>query len=90
MNYRLQLSPISGLRESQIEFPFAKSVNLEAHPATWQDAEFLRWWLVYDSEGIHNRSRIYNWNALLGLLLAVGVSIACWIGVGMMLTRLLR
>jgi hypothetical protein len=89
MNYRLQLSPISGVRESQIEFPFAEGVNLESQPAKWQDGEFLRSWLVYDSECAENGLR-YNWNALLGFGLAVGVSIACWVGVGMMLMRLLK
>jgi hypothetical protein len=89
MNYRLQLSPISGVRESQIEFPFAQSVNLESQTAKWRDAEFLRSWLVYDSECADN-GHSYNWNALLGLGLAVCVSIACWVGLGMMLTRLLK
>jgi hypothetical protein len=87
MNYRLQLSPISGVRESQIEFPFAESLNLESQAAQWQDAEFLRSWLVYDSQCAENG---LNWNAVLGLGLAVGVSIACWMGLGMMLTRLLK
>jgi len=87
MNYRLQLSPISGVREPQIEFPFAEDVNLESQRAKWQDAEFLRSWLVYDSEC---KDRRYNWNAVLGLGLAASVSIACWVGLGMLLTRLLR
>lgn len=90
MNYRLQLSPISGVRESQIEFPFAEGVNLESQPAKWQDAEFLRSWLIYDSECAEGSRRTYNWNALLGFGLAVSVSIACWFGLGVMLTRLLR
>jgi hypothetical protein len=90
MNYRLQLSPISGVRESQIEFPFAEAVNLESQPAKWQDAEFLRSWLVYDSEGAEGNRRTYNWNALLGLSLAVSVSVACWIGLGITLARLLH
>ena len=90
MNYRLQLSPISGVRESQIEFPFAEGMNLDPQPTKWEDREFLRSWLIYDSECSGNGPRIHNWSALFGLVLAVTVSVGCWAGLGLMLLRLLK
>lgn len=86
MNYRLQLSPISGVRESQIKFPFVEC--MEAEPGKWEDGEFLRSWLVYDSDCALNGAPRPNWNALIGIGLAITVSIGCWTGLGLAITHL--
>jgi hypothetical protein len=56
--------------------------------ATLQDAEFLRSWLVYDSEIQTGRTRgRINWNLLLGLALAATVSTSFWTGLGLVIAR---
>jgi hypothetical protein len=87
MNYRLQLSPVFDVRESQIDLPFNE--RAEGHSKNWQDAEFLRSWLVYDSD-LQSYRRGLNWNAILGLSLAVSVSVAAWTGIGVALSHLLK
>ncbi len=86
MNYRLQLSPISGTRESQ----------LHLQPQCWdvplpnsEDTNVFRSWLVYDSdlEPTRIEGRV-NWNTLLGLALAVVVSVSFWLGLGTMMARI--
>jgi len=84
MNYRLQLSPISGTRESHVDLPSRE--RGEGPPPNSEDANVLRSWLVYDSdlEPVRGGSRS-NWNTVLGLALAVGVSVGFWVGVGIMM-----
>jgi len=86
MNYRLQLSPISGTHESQLDVP---SSELSENPLkNWQDATFFRSWLVYDSDfGSGRTERRGKWNKVLGLALAVVVSTAFWLGVGLTIAR---
>ena len=86
MNYRLQFSPISGTRESQIDLPSRE--RWESAPTNWEDATLFRSWLVYDSDVEPNRTRgRINWNVVLGLALAVVVSVSFWAGVGRMIAR---
>ena len=91
MSYKvLQLSPLSTRSmhlRIMIQGPWS------APPPDFPDASFLRSWLVYDSGMPFGRDGAavgFNWNALLGLLLAVGVSAGAWAGIGLSLSRLLK
>jgi hypothetical protein len=91
MSYKvLQLSPLStGSMQVKIliEGPWNTPLTNSA------DARFLRSWMIYDSgmcAGKDADQTGFNWNALLGLLLAVGVSASSWAGVGVTLSRLLK
>jgi hypothetical protein len=91
MSYKiLQLSPLSTRSmhvKIMIEGPWS------VPPANFRQAQFLRSWMDYDSGipfGRHAESAGFNWNALLGLLLAVGISAGSWAGIGLSLSRLLR
>jgi len=86
MNYRLQLSPISGAHESQLHLP--SSELSEAPVNNWQDAMFFRSWVVYDSDfGSGRTERRGKWNMVLGLALAGVVSAAFWVGLGLTIAR---
>ncbi|MHB8216418.1 MAG: hypothetical protein ACYDDS_10090 [Candidatus Sulfotelmatobacter sp.] len=86
MNYRLQLSPISGTHKSQLDL---LSTQRSDNPVNnWQDAAFFRSWLVYDSDVESGRTeRRGKWSKVLGLALAVVVSAAFWLGVGLTIAR---
>ena len=49
------------------------------------DVSFLRSWLVYDSTLVSEEGRRgkFNWNFLVGLLVAGGASAGFWAGMGM-------
>jgi hypothetical protein len=84
MNYRLQLSPISSTQDSNLDVPSRES---EEGPATrWEDANFFRSWFIYDSDldSVPTKSRI-RWGVVLGLALAVVVSVTFWVGFGLMI-----
>jgi len=87
MNHRLQLSPISGTRESQLDLPPRE--RWEGPVANSQDANVFRSWLVYESdvETVRSAGRV-NWNTVLGLALAVVVSVSFWVGVGIIVARI--
>ena len=90
MSYKeMQLSPLS-TRSTQvkilIEGPWSAPLAQSA------DARFLRSWMVYDSGvggGTDAATAGFNWNALLGLVVVVGVSAGFWAGVGLTLSYLL-
>ncbi len=96
MSYRvMQLSPLSTRSmhlKIMIEGPWS------APSANFGDATLLRSWMVYDSMVYDSRMLFgqdanttgFNWNALLGLVLAVGISASSWAGIGLTLSRLLR
>jgi hypothetical protein len=87
MNYRMQLSPISGTR--QMVADVHRSEASDSRPANLDDAKFVRSWLVYDSDLDLNRTRgRMNWNMVLGVALAAVVSAGVWIGAGLILERL--
>jgi hypothetical protein len=53
------------------------------------DANFLRSWLVYDSRLASEEGRgKFNWNFLVGLLVAGGASAGFWAGMGMAIASL--
>jgi hypothetical protein len=62
-------------------------------PIDSRDVTFLRSWAVYDS-AVDVRRDVptagFNWNALLGLVMVVGISASFWAGVGTTLSRLLK
>ncbi len=87
MNYRMQLSPISGVR------PLApdvyRSESPETPPANLDDARFVRSWLVYDSDlDLDCPPGHVNWSMVLGLVVAAVVSASFWLGAGVMIARL--
>jgi hypothetical protein len=68
--------------------PLSVSGSDDALPATWEEANS---WLGYDSRirpGLE-LPRV-NWNALLGLTLAVAVSGGVWFGIGLLIARMLK
>jgi hypothetical protein len=72
MNSRIPLSPVGGVRES----------GLDLFP-TYGLSEFVRSWPDLQKDCSERRG-----NRALGLALAVGVSAAFWIGLGLLLARL--
>ena len=87
MNYRMQLSPMSGIRPTPADVH--QSDSPEAPPANLDDAKFVRSWLVYDSDLDLNRTPGHmNWNVLLGLVLAAAVSAGAWFAAGLIIERL--
>ena len=62
-----------------------------AAPANVLDTRFLRSWLVYDSSLEAGKTGgSANWNIILGLSLAVGVSAGFWVAVGLIATHFLK
>lgn len=89
MNYRLQLSPTSGTRETGPAVHVSRLTH--NHPASLENAKFLRSWLVYDSSLESKGRRVgINWNTVFGLAFAIAVSVGCWIGAGFAIARLVR
>jgi hypothetical protein len=85
MNYRMQLSPISGVRESEVKRPVRHPVR-EDQSARWRAANFYRSWAVYDSDAESNGKGI-NWNLILGLGLALAVSVSFWVAAGLLIAK---
>jgi hypothetical protein len=85
MNYRLQFSPIAGMRESQIDGPSHETPVAPSHK--WEDAKFFRSWLVYEAVDEPRRIRGINWSLIFGVALAIAVSAAFWIGLGVLVSR---
>ena len=84
MEYRLQLSPPSDVRKSQLKL---RSVASQGRPqAFWQDAKLFRSWLYYDFEDLNDTCA--SWNGVLGLGIAVVFSVAFWTGVALLVSRL--
>jgi hypothetical protein len=85
MNYRMQLSPISGIRPSTDVYG---SQPPETPPANLDDAKFVRSWLVYDSDlDVDCPPGHVNWSMVLGLVVAAVVSGGFWIVAGVMIAR---
>lgn len=91
MSYKvLQLSPLStrGTHvKILIEGPWSTP------PANFGGARFLRSWAVYESavDAGHDAATAgFNWNAILGLVVVVGISASFWAGVGITLSHVLK
>ena len=83
MSYKSQLFPLSSTRERPLRQRISQAWG--SSPSNLQDIKFLRSWLVYDSELESSRTRgRFNWNMVLGLVLASAVSAGFWTGVGLM------
>lgn len=77
---RLQLSPIFGTRQSQMDLPLGE--RLDVPIANFEQAKIFRSRLIYDSAAEARREDYRpNWNMVTGLTLAVAVSIGCWVGI---------
>jgi hypothetical protein len=85
MNYRLQLSPIFGNSRSQTDVPFRERPQYSI--VNSEEGKIFRSWLVYDSSLEDGRS---NWNTFTGITFALAVSVACWIGLGYAVARVLK
>jgi hypothetical protein len=81
MNYKMQLSSISGTPETSFRMPLASR----------EDTKFFRSWLVYDSDldATRTRGRI-NWNMVAGMALMAMVSAAGWFSIAMLIRYLLN
>ena len=86
MSYKQsQLTWLSSARPAHIRRAWG------AAPTNVLDTKFLRSWLVYDSSLEAGKTGgSANWNMILGLSLAVGVSAGFWVAVGLVATRLLE
>ncbi len=53
------------------------------------DFHLLRSWYEYDAEAAAPASKGgFNWKALLGMTILVGISAAFWVGVGALVSRI--
>lgn len=87
MSSKTRLFPLSSTENSwQLPIQGAWG-SVSAEP---QDMQFLRSWLVYDSEVLNDLYQPADWRKLLGLAMSVAVSTGIWIGVGLTIARLLR
>ena len=85
MNYRLQVIPLSSVSAGgSCSFINPKKVR------TPQETQFFRSWLAYDFESEFIGRQRLNWNALVGLFFAVGVSASFWAAAGLLAARLWR
>ncbi len=74
MNCRMQLSPVVGSRESEIDLLSTEQ---------WQGlSEFVRSWPELQTECSERRG-----NRALGLALALGISAGFWAGVGLLIAH---
>jgi hypothetical protein len=61
-------------------------------PQNMRDMQFLRSWLELDSTVDDDEfpKSCFNWNAALGMVIAVGISSAFWLGAAEAIARLTR
>jgi hypothetical protein len=86
MNFRMQLSPISGIHPPAADV--CKSDSVETLAANLDDARFMRSWLIYDSDlDLDRPTGRVNWNMVLGLIVAAVVSASFWVGAGALIAR---
>ena len=86
MSYKQsQLTWLSSTRPAHIRRAWG------AAPTDGLDTKFLRSWLVYDSSLEAGKTGgSANWNMMLGLSLAVGVSAGLWLALGLIATHFLK
>jgi hypothetical protein len=90
MSYKQShLTWLSSTQPADIRLPIRRAWG--AAPTNVLDTKFLRSWLVYDSSlEAGETGGSANWNKILGLSLAVGVSAGFWVAVGLIATRFLK
>ena len=90
MSYKKSpLAWLSSTRPAPLRLPMGRAWG--AAPSNVLDTKFLRSWLVYDSSLEAGKTGgSANWNIILGLSLAVGVSAGFWVAVGLIATHLLQ
>lgn len=87
MSYKSEL--FARYSTSDLTLPPSGSRSWLSSSATSRDAEFLRAWLVYDSEVQTDvASGRTRFSRLLGVALLVGISASVWAGIGLMIARL--
>jgi hypothetical protein len=87
MNYEfLQLSPQASARGNSMRI--AIHGPWSAPSGSSRDIQFLRSWLEFDSDssGRTPRGR-FNWGAVAGAALVIGISASFWTGIGLMISR---
>ena len=89
MSYRLsQLSPQSTHGTSvriAVQGPWSTP------PESLRDMQFWRSWLELDSEVDKAKTPTHiRWNAVLGLVVVVGISASFWTGVGLLVAHIWR
>lgn len=87
MNYRVQLFPLSGLRETE-DSSLPNNVLQVSRPE-WKDPQFFRSWIEYDLDfdPVRANGRI-DWNRLLGLSLAFSLGAGFWTAAGLLIAYL--
>jgi hypothetical protein len=86
MSFKSQLFPLSSTCETPLRQRASQAWG--ASPSSLQDVKFLRSWLVYDSELESSRTHgRFNWNMVLGLVLATSVSAGFWTSVGLVIAH---
>jgi len=90
MSYKQShLTWLSSTPPAHIRLPIRRAWG--AAPTHVLDTKFLRSWLVYDSSLEAGKTvGSANWNTILGLGLAVGLSTGFWVAVGLIATHFLK
>jgi hypothetical protein len=87
MSSKIRLFPQSSTEEISWQLPIQGSWGSVC--AESRDVQFLRSWLVYDSNILTDIApRPLDWNKLLGLAISAIVSVGIWVAVGMAFARL--
>jgi hypothetical protein len=87
MSYRLsQLSPQTSPRGSNLRVVVASPYGVP--PANLGNVQFWRSWLELDSEIEPRPKSRVNWNAVLGLAVAAGISLGFWMGVTLLILQI--
>ena len=90
MSYKQShLTWLSSTQATPMRLPIRRAWG--ATPGNGLDTKFLRSWLVYDSSLEADKTGdSTNWNIILGLSLAVGLSAGFWVAVGLIATHFLQ
>lgn len=90
MSYKQShLTWLSSAHPTNLQLPIRGAWG--AAPSNLLDTKLLRSWLVYDSSIDADKSEgSANWNIILGLGLAVGISAGFWVAAGLIATHFLK
>jgi hypothetical protein len=95
MSYKQShLAWLSGTHPANMRLPIRRAWGAAptgTAPTNVLDTKFLRSWLVYDSSlDADKTDGSANWNIILGLGLAVGVSAGFWVALGLIASYFLK